>query len=161
MFALDSLPTTVFSHSLSFLSSEDFLELRLVNRWLLKLIESDEADILWRQALIHDFKFSPSINIHDQDNDLHFLRSLRVRENDDHTKQLIGTTPSIFGYPASESIFVANKPFESWKYWAKASSTFWKRDDANDDANDKQPSSTMFINGPCKYNFERTCIGIY
>ncbi len=150
------LPASTLSHCFSFLSSNEYLTLRLVGQWLLNFMSStssDEAEMfmLWKQAIVHDFKFNPNI-IH-VDDPLHFLHSLKIREtHHDHEHEHSDggdasgdarqAVSSIFGYPASEGVFVATSPFESWKHWARASAIFCKPNN--------EENRSMYINGPCK-----------
>ncbi len=153
------LPGSKLSYCFSFLSSTDLLELRLVDQWLMNFITGTctgsndshcgEADVLWRQALMRDFKFRLDSS-NDDDNPLQvdLLRSLKIREitDQDTSSDDEDDSPasSIFGYPACESVFIAKSSFESWKHWAKASAIFCNGEDMHSKTNN-------YINGPCKY----------
>jgi hypothetical protein len=148
---LEDLPASIIAHICRFAHSEDLIQLRAASTKLLAfLLTSEEANVIWRNALAQDFEFefspSTSSNTNASENSRYHLQTLGIHPQwkERHASSQIRT--SIFGYEFSEegSVFTATSAFESWKHWSKARAIHYTNsgddgdgiDDDNDDDND-------------------------
>lgn len=161
--AFHEIPGSVMAHILHYVSSMDMLRLQATCRHFRTfLTNSDESEVVWRNALMRDFQFGNDKDASEYSM-LNYLkirprstREQKPRRNTTVNEEVIAT--SIFGYPLSDSdaVFQAESAFESWRHWCKASKIFFSIDDGSDGSststkkNNSQISNqnNNFVNGP-------------
>ena len=106
------------------------------------LFHSDEAEDIWKSLLSRDFLFVFN-NVNDDPNSIvYHLKTLRVTPNHLSTEQ----SRSIFGYDASNGVFLSESSYQSWRQWNIAKRRYFK---GCEDINKRK------MNAPCMYT---TCI---
>ncbi len=130
------------------------------------IIQSEEAEDIWKHFLSRhfQFKFNSKTNHHDDDPDslTYYLKTLKVwsgknrrtgsKDEDDNDNESIDSMPSlyvntsnsIFGYKAIHIVYLAPNAYESWRQWNIAKIVYYKGYTFSEIQN-------MTMNAPCKF----------
>jgi len=117
-----------------YMTSSDALQLRITSSKLLEFFQnSDEASIVWRNALVEDFAFDANSSDYLQTLGIHPQWRQRTKNPSQCLASPTQERTSVFGYGFSDegSVFTATSAFESWKHWSKASNIFLLDSDEN------------------------------
>ena len=131
---IEKLPGSVVVRMCQHMTSSDSLQLRIKSSKLLELFQnSDEANIIWCNALVEEFAFDAKST--------DYLQTLGIypqwRQMTKNPSQCLDSPTqermSMFGYGFSDEghVFSSTSAFESWKHWSKASNMFLLDSDEN------------------------------
>mmetsp|Transcript_18238 Transcript_18238/g.21096 ORF Transcript_18238/g.21096 Transcript_18238/m.21096 type:complete len:524 (+) Transcript_18238:60-1631(+) len=154
----ESIPSSVWAENvIPFIDSPlDLLSLRATSKWVHNILhESGEADQIWQHFLRRDFLFI--IENNDINDIVHHRKTLRISPTFSYREETIRDNPStsVFGYPASESVFLADSAFDSWKHWYRAKRRYYG---GSTELNKRVMNATYFLRAANMWSkIERWC----
>lgn len=123
MQTIESVPSPVLVHILTFLKAAEFSTLRECSRSLNSFFLHD-ANPLWYHVLAYEFGFDLNINSNEL---IYCLNALNIGPKKLRSQRYESYSTSIFGYKSSESVITCQSPYESVKLWRKANRIFHNR----------------------------------
>ena len=107
------------------------------------ILHSDEAEDIWKHFLTRDFLFTFNNGNDDPNSLVYYRKTLRVApDRPSHENRRDSPATSIFGYDASNGVFLSESSYQSWRQWNIAKRRYFE---GCKDINERK------MNAPCMY----------